>query len=124
MSNIFDEALEQLKSLSKMWFELNVVHDTFEIPIQALEQAQKQEKEHIEYSKKVQEQFSNDTKRIGELESKLIIQDKLLELYKELITVKGKMLSCCEFPYEDDYIDLEEIATDLEQQIKDLENND
>ena len=46
---------------------------------------------------------------------------KLLELYKELATTRADMLSCCEV-VDDEYYDIEEIETDLEQQIKELEN--
>lgn len=68
------------KALDRVDFFIEDVEDIKKI----LKQAQKQEQEHIEYSKKVQEQFSNDTKRIGEFESKIIRQERLLELYKEL----------------------------------------
>lgn len=85
-----------------------------------LEQARKQEQEHIEYSKKVQEQFSNDTKRIGELESRLIKQEKLLELYEELVAVKDDLLSCCEVR-DLDYFDTIDMQSDLEQQIVEVE---
>ena len=50
-------------------------------------------------------------------------QEKLLELYKKLITVKNDMLRCSAI-VDDDYYDMEKIETDLEKQIKELENND
>ena len=48
-------------------------------------------------------------------------QEKLLELYKELITVKDfEIISLVYF--DADYDDMEEIETDLEKKIKELEN--
>lgn len=46
-------------------------------------------------------------------------QEKLLELYKELITVKDKMIYSVFF--DNDLDDISKIATDLEKQIKELE---
>ena len=50
-------------------------------------------------------------------------QEHLLKLYRELITVKNDMLRCSAI-VDDDYYDMEKIETDLEKQIKELENND
>ena len=47
-------------------------------------------------------------------------QEKLLELYRKLITVKDDMFSYCEVA-DDDYYDMAEIEDDLEQRIKELE---
>ncbi|MFA5634141.1 MAG: hypothetical protein WC973_03240, partial [Candidatus Dojkabacteria bacterium] len=52
-----------------------------------------------------------------ELEKK----EKLLKLYKELITVKNHMFSYCEV-VDDIYYYMAETETDLEQQIKEIEN--
>jgi len=48
-------------------------------------------------------------------------QEKLLELYRELRTVKDAMLACCENVY-DEYYDIRKKETDLEKQIRELEN--
>ena len=48
-------------------------------------------------------------------------QEKLLEIYKKLITVKDDMFSYCEVA-DDDYYGMAEIEDDLEQQIKEIEN--
>ncbi len=48
-------------------------------------------------------------------------KEKLLELYRKLITIKDDMFSYCEVA-DDDYYDMVEIEEDLEQQIKELEN--
>ena len=55
-------------------------------------------------------------KRFKELEKK----EKLLELYRELRTVKDAMLACCENVY-DEYYDIRKKETDLEKQIRELE---
>src|SRR5690554_2633231 len=88
--SIYEDALEAYGHVSAI-VQNKKSHLTWEQEVhhlanitRALQHAQKQEQEHIEYSKKVQEQFSNDTKRIGELKSKLIRQEQLLKLYKEL----------------------------------------
>ena len=47
-------------------------------------------------------------------------QEKLLELYRELTTVKDELISIAWF--ESRRLELEEIETDLEKQIKELEN--
>lgn len=47
--------------------------------------------------------------------------EKLLELYRKLITVKDDMFSYCEV-IDDEYYGMVEIECDLEQQIKELEN--
>lgn len=119
---IYDEALEIIdKNTFELGKGLDVLRPIYrEVVVKALVQAQKQEQERVEYSKKVQEQFSNDTKRIGELESKLISQERLLGFYKSLITIKDDMLSCCEI-VDDDYYDIEKIETLFESQIKVLE---
>lgn len=56
-------------------------------------------------------------KRFKELEK----QEKLLELYKELITVKDDLFDCCEI-VDDEFYDIRKIETDLEKQIKEKEN--
>jgi len=48
-------------------------------------------------------------------------QEKLLKLYKELISVKNDMFSYCEV-VDDIYYYMAETETDLEQQIKEIEN--
>ncbi len=48
--------------------------------------------------------------------------EKLLELYKELITVKDDLFDCCEI-VDDEFYDIRKIETDLEKQIKELEND-
>ncbi len=53
-----------------------------------------------------------------ELEKK----EKLLELYRKLITVKDDMFSYCEV-VDDEYYGMAEIEDDLEQQIKEIEND-
>ena len=49
-------------------------------------------------------------------------QEKLLELYKELITVKDDMFDACEIVYDDFFV-FRETETKLERQIKELEND-
>lgn len=49
-------------------------------------------------------------------------QEKLLEIYKKLITVKDDMFSYCEV-VDDIYYYMAETETDLEQQIKEIEND-
>ncbi len=56
-------------------------------------------------------------KRLKEYEK----MGKLLELYKELITVKDDLFDCCEI-VDDEFYDIRKIETDLEKQIKELEN--
>jgi len=56
-------------------------------------------------------------KRFKELEKK----EKLLELYRELRTVKDDMFDCCEIVY-DEFYDIRKKETDLEKQIRELEN--
>ena len=48
-------------------------------------------------------------------------QEKLLELYRKLSVIRNDLLSYCEV-VDDDYDDFEYIETDLEKQIKELEN--
>ena len=48
-------------------------------------------------------------------------QEKLLKLYKELISVKNDMFSYCEV-VDDIYYYMAETETDLEEQIKEIEN--
>ena len=48
-------------------------------------------------------------------------QEKLLKLYKELISLKNDMFSYCEV-VDDIYYYMAETETDLEQQIKEIEN--
>lgn len=117
--SIYDKALDNTQTLLALvnLQELNSKKklDMLNQIEQALEKAQKQEQEHIEYSKKVQEQFSNDTKRIGELESKLIRQEKLLNLYREKEKHEQEFPALNNIEYED----YQRIKT----KIKELENN-
>ncbi|MFA7204550.1 MAG: hypothetical protein WC188_12685 [Candidatus Caldatribacteriota bacterium] len=48
-------------------------------------------------------------------------QEKLLELYRKLSVIRNDLLSYCEV-VDDDYDDFEYIEIDLEQQIKEIEN--
>lgn len=48
-------------------------------------------------------------------------QEKLLELYNELITVKDDLFYCCEI-VDNEFYDIRKIETYLEKQIKELEN--
>ncbi len=48
-------------------------------------------------------------------------QEKLLELYKELMTVKDDMFDCCEIVY-DEFYDIRKTEADLERQIKEKKN--
>ena len=48
-------------------------------------------------------------------------QEKLLELYRKLSVIRNDLLSYCEV-VDDDYDDFEYIETDLEKQIKEIEN--
>jgi len=49
-------------------------------------------------------------------------QEKLLKLYKELISLKNDMFSYCEV-VDDIYYYMAETETDLEEQIKEIEND-
>lgn len=109
--SIYEEALELLD----IDYDSDQAFNTYK---KALEQARRQEQEHIEYSKKVKEQFSNDTKRIGELESKFIIQEKLLELYKELSFIR--LLLSAEFE-PDEELRLMNKVDKILKQIEELE---
>ena len=60
------------------------------------------------------QQALNELERLKKIE-------KLLELYRELRTVKDAMLACCENVY-DEYYDIRKKETDLEKQIRELEN--
>ena len=60
------------------------------------------------------QQALNELERLKKIE-------KLLELYRELRTVKDDMFDCCEIVY-DEYYDIRKTETDLERQIKELEN--
>lgn len=112
--SIYEEALEsyghvnaivQNKKSHLTWEE--EVHHLANIT-RALQQAQKQEQEHIEYSKKVKEQFSNDTKRIGELESKIIRQEKLLDLYRKFYKYYDNLMLKELFDIENKIMELED----------------
>ncbi len=62
------------------------------------------------------EQMNNIAKTISQAQK----QEKLLELYKELITVKDDMFDCCEI-VDDEFYDIRKTETNLKQQIKELE---
>lgn len=49
-------------------------------------------------------------------------QEKSLMIYKELANVRDEMLDACEI-VDDDYYDVRKKETNLEQQIKELEND-
>lgn len=121
--SIYDEALEIIdKNTFELGKGLDVLKPTYrESIVKALEQAQKQEQDHIEYSKKVQDQFSNDTKRIGILESKFINQEKLLGLYKQLNICYKKLIEHESLIYSLNTWQSSQIM-DLEHKIKELEN--
>ena len=67
--------------------------------------------------------YNNTVDIYNELEARATIkkQEKLLKLYKELISVKNDMFSYCEV-VDDIYYYMAETETDLEQQIKEIEN--
>ena len=48
-------------------------------------------------------------------------QEKLLELYRELATVRDDMLDACKI-VDDDYYVIRETETNLKQKIKEIEN--
>ena len=52
---------------------------------------------------------------------KYVKQEKLLELYKELATVRDDMLDACKI-VDDDYYVIRETETNLKQKIKEIEN--
>ena len=59
---------------------------------------------------------------IKDLKDVVSKQYKLLELYRELITIKDEAISIVYFDAEYFGTEMEEIEKDLEKQIKELEN--
>ena len=59
---------------------------------------------------------------LEELIEKAQKQEKLLKLYRKLMTIKDELISLAWF--DDECDETEEIETDLEKQIKELENNE
>ena len=68
--------------------------------------------------------YNNTVDIYNELEAGATIkkQEKLLELYKELATVRGNMLYCYEVVDFIAYNDMKRQETQLEKEIKEIEN--
>lgn len=86
--------------------------------------------EVLEYIKSNQQRAQEETynytvsvQRELEMGATIKKQEKLLELYKELVTIKDDMLSHCEVT-DLDYFDFEEISTNLKIKIGELDSDE